>query len=411
MSGIKQEMQWIQKEAGRCLYCVDAPCIKGCPVSVNVPQFVRSLRYGDVKSAAKIIKDSNPFGGVCGDLCPSEELCQKNCTLNCSGSPMKIRELQKYVCANAAYTPELPEANGKKVAIIGAGPSGLACAAMLSRKGYCVEVFDKEKEASGIIAKEIPNYRIDPAIVKKDLDELFCDRITVHHNVEVSMSEIQNDFSKKYDAVYVGVGLARDRNTGITVEGSSENVYACSKFLTEIKDGTLSNIKGSVCVIGGGNSAMDAARTALVCGAEKSMLAYRRSRFEMPACDEELLDTAARGVELMYMVSPTTIKNIGDTLEVTFVRNRLEELAGETRKSFKAIPNSEFTMKFDTVVIAAGKTIGDISFDSKPDEETLRIGTTNCFVGGDLINGGGTVVAAVCDGKKAAAAIDTFLMN
>ncbi|MEG1166130.1 MAG: NAD(P)-binding protein, partial [Oscillospiraceae bacterium] len=145
---------------------------------------------------------------------------------------MKIRELQKYVCANAAYTPELPEANGKKVAIIGAGPSGLACAAMLSRKGYCVEVFDKEKEASGIIAKEIPNYRIDPVIVKKDLDELFCDRITVHHNVEVSMSEIQNDFSKKYDAVYVGVGLARDRNTGITVEGSSENVYACSKFLT-----------------------------------------------------------------------------------------------------------------------------------------------------------------------------------
>lgn len=224
MSGIKQEMQWVQQEAGRCLYCVDAPCMKGCPAQVNVPQFIRALRYGDLRSAVKYIKNANPFGSVCGDLCPSEKLCQKNCTLNCSDNPIRIRDLQKYVCDNTEYKPVMAEAKCKKVAVIGAGPAGLACAAMLSRKGYSVDVFEREKEAAGVIAKEIPDYRVTPEIIRKDVDELSCDRITVNYGVSVTKEDITAKYAKEYDAVFVGVGLDKDRNTGVTVAEGAKNV-------------------------------------------------------------------------------------------------------------------------------------------------------------------------------------------
>ena len=153
MTEIKQTMAEVQAEARRCLYCVDAPCQQGCPAGVDVAQFIRHLRYADVKSAKRVIKTANPLGGICGTLCPSENLCQKNCTMNYCGAPIHIRDLQKFACANAAYTPELAPASGKKAAVVGAGPAGLGCAAMLARLGHEVDVFEKDAAAAGVVAR------------------------------------------------------------------------------------------------------------------------------------------------------------------------------------------------------------------------------------------------------------------
>ena len=186
MTEIKQTMAEVQAEARRCLYCVDAPCQQGCPAGVDVAQFIRHLRYADVKSAKRVIKTANPLGGICGTLGPSETLCQKNCTMNYCGAPIHIRDLQKFACANAAYTPELAPASGKKAAVVGAGPAGLGCAAMLARLGHEVDVFEKDAAAAGVVAREIPAERIDAAVVENDLAELSCERIHFHYNTPVT---------------------------------------------------------------------------------------------------------------------------------------------------------------------------------------------------------------------------------
>lgn len=408
MSEINQTLKDIQAEARRCLYCVDAPCQKGCPASVDAAQFIRHLRYADVKSAKRVIKQANPLGGICGTLCPSENLCQKNCTMNRCGAPIHIRDLQKFACANASYTPALAELNGKKVAVVGAGPAGLGCAAALAGLGYQVDVFEKNGSAAGVVAREIPGYRIDSAVVENDLSELPADRIQIHFSSPVAAADITGRLAKDYDAVFVGAGLAADRISGVDIEAGAP-VVGCSQFLAELKSGAVQSVSGTVVVIGGGDSAIDAVCSSLEHGAEKAVLAYRRSRGEMPACDEEFFAAAGRGVELMYMVSPVAVKAVPDGAQVTFVRNRLVERPGEARKGFEAVPESEFTVNASQVVFAIGKTADAGLLPGQADPDTLRVEGTNCFVGGDCLNGGATVVKAVSDGKKAAAAIDEYL--
>lgn len=216
MTEIKQTMADVQAEAKRCLYCVDAPCRKGCPAGVDVAQFIRHLRYEDVKSAKRVIKTANPLGGICGTLCPSENLCQKNCTMNYCGAPIRIRDLQKFACANAAYAPELAPASGKKAAVVGAGPAGLGCAAMLARLGHEVDVFEKDAAAAGVVAREIPAQRIDAAVVENDLAELACGRIRFHYNTPVTPQKLE-ELKQEYAAVFVGAGLAQDRMSGVDI--------------------------------------------------------------------------------------------------------------------------------------------------------------------------------------------------
>ncbi len=408
MSAINQTLKDIQAEARRCLYCVDAPCQKGCPASVDVAQFIRHLRYADVKSAKRVIKQANPLGGICGTLCPSEELCQKNCTMGRCGAPIHIRDLQKYACANASYSPALPQPNGKRVAVVGAGPAGLGCAAALAALGYQVEVFEKDGCAAGVVAREIPGYRISAAVVENDLAELPGDRVHIHYDSPVTAEDIAGKLSKEYDAVFVGAGLSADRMSGVDIAPGAP-VAGCSRFLAELKSGAVKSVSGTVVVIGGGDSAIDAVCSSLACGADKAVLAYRRSREEMPACDEEFLSAADKGVELMYMVSPVSITAEGDGAAVTFVRNRLVERPGESRKGFEPAPGSEFTIRASQVVFAIGKTADTALLAGKADPDTLRVGDTNCFAGGDYLSGGATVVRAVADGKKAAAGIHAYL--
>lgn len=414
--GIKQTFGEIQEEAKRCLYCVDAPCQKGCPAHVDVAQFIRHLRYGDVKSAKRVIKEANPLGGICASLCPSENLCQKNCTRNHWGTPVHIRDLQKYACANGQYNPVLAPLNGKKVAVIGAGPAGLSCAAALAALGYEVDILEADLNGAGVVAREIPGFRISMDVIQNDLEELPADRIHITYNRKVTLDEMMGGLSEQYDAVFMGAGLGKDRISGVEIEEGAP-VVGCSSFLKDLKSGAIKELTGTVCVIGGGDSAIDAVRCSLEAGAEKAVLAYRRSRLEMPSCDQEFVDAALKGSELMYMVSPINISRQGEEAEITFVRNRMTACTDEGdkarpgRRRFEAIPGSEFDMKASLVVFAIGKEADMELVGGSVDPDTLRIEGTNCFAGGDWYNGGATVVQAVSDGKKAAEAIDMYIKN
>ncbi len=297
--------------------------------------------------------------------------------------------------------------NGKKVAVIGAGPAGIGCAAALAAMGYAVDVFEKEDRAAGVVSGEIPRFRISDEEIEADLREL-DPSIKFHFGREISSAELEG-MAGEYDAVFVGAGLRFDRFTGVDIAEGASGVYGCAAFLKKLKSGELGSLSGTVFVIGGGNSALDSAASALLHGASKAVIAYRRSRNEMPSCSEEFLDTADRGVELMYMVSPVAVRPKGDGLEITFRRNELVDAPGEARKSFRGIPGSEFTAEASCMVFAVGKSGDEGLVSGTADESTCRIGDTNCFAGGDFTHGGGTIVEAVADGKKAAAAIDAFL--
>ncbi len=415
MKAIKQDLCFVINESSRCLYCVDAPCAKQCPASIDIPQFIRHLRFSDIKSAKKVIKDANPFGGICGYICPSEELCQGKCVYNKVGVPIKIRELQKFVCDNNDYKIcHTPALNGKKVAIIGAGPAGISCAVELGKAGFEVTVYEKQKKLGGTIVKEIPEFRIPVDVIEKELGELALDNVKYVMDREVNAKQLKDELLNVYDAIFISTGLTDERDFGAKV-ASRERVFNASEFLTKIKSGILSGVNGTVYVIGGGDTAVDVARTAMRYGAEKAVIAYRRTKEQMPATDEEFLNGALEGVEVMYLVSPVEIKGEGE-LSITFVRNRLVESEGSLRKGFEVVKDSEFELKADYIVFAVGKKASRDFIEehlggslSSIDKKSFRVDDSKLFVGGDFANGGKTVVQAVGEGKAAAKSIMEFL--
>lgn len=407
MTKIKQELQWTKKEANRCLYCVDAPCAKGCPAAIDVPQFIRHLRYGNIKSAKEVIMSANPFGTICGTLCPSEKLCEKECVLNARvESPIHIRDLQKFICENAEYERPIAKSNDKKVAIVGAGPASLSCASELVLMGYNVDVFEKGGELGGVIESEIPGHRIPKSSIDEDIKLLESSGITIHYNIEVKEENLK-EYMNKYDAVFLGIGLNKEREVGIELDADN-NIFGSGEFLTGIKSGEIAKPKGTVIVIGGGDSAIDVATASLVNGAEKAIVAYRRTKKEMPATNEEFLGAVELGAELMYLVSPVSVEQKNDALEVTFTRNKLIQKEEDGRQGYEAIKGSEFTLSTDVLVFAVGK-FSDFVIGDTQKAKKIRVKDTNCFVGGDYANGGGTIVRAVRDGKKAAQEINNYL--
>ncbi|GAB1476335.1 NADPH-dependent glutamate synthase [Bacillota bacterium] len=407
MVKVKQELQWVKQEARRCLYCLDGPCAKGCPASIDVPQFIRHLRYGNTQSAKEVIMTANPLGSICGILCPSEKLCEKKCVLNSKlEAPIHIRDLQRFACENGEYGRTAAVKNDKKVAIVGAGPAGLACAAELASIGYNVDIFEKSDGPGGVVESEIPGHRIDKEAIEKDIRDLIGAGIQINYNKEVKEEDLEK-YMADYDAIFLGIGLNQDKNTGVELE-TNKNVWGSSAFLQGVKAGRITPPEGTTIVIGGGDSAMDVATTSMLNGAEKVILAYRRTKKEMPATKEEFLYAVDMGVELMYLVSPVSIKENNHRLQVTFVKNRILKAEVEGRQAFEVIKNSEFTVLADTVVFATGKS-SNYALDEKADSNTLRIKDTNCFSGGDFLNKGGTIVQAVMDGKKAAHEIDKYL--
>lgn len=416
MESADQTFQWAYTEASRCLFCIDAPCIKGCPTQIDIPQFIRLLRWKDIKGAKEIIKTENCFGTLCSYLCPSEELCEKNCVRSMIDFPIKIAALQRFACDNADYQYQVEERKwtGKSVAVIGAGPSGLSCAVQLNAFGHNVEIFEKEKFITGTISKEIPDFKILKEVIDKELSELGIDKIKVRFGVEVDQELLENEIGKQYDAIFLAVGLSQSRRSELSKK-NLKNVYNASAFLKSVKDKLIKQIKGVCVIIGGGDTAIDCARTALRLGAKRSIIAYRRSKHEMPATEAEFIQAVREGVEFLWQISPVRLIGQKKVAEIEFVRTELVPSRSGGKRKVKRALGSKFKFPAHVVVLALGKHRDEeiASILDRPkltvNPETLQIGNTKYFAGGDFINRGKTVVEAVAHGKKAALCIDGYL--
>lgn len=413
-------LQWACSEASKCLFCVDAPCIDACPANIDIPLFVRLIRFKDLTGAKKIIKKENRLGGICAYLCPSSELCEKACLKQKIDEPVKIAALQQYACDNADYTFEYDISNSTNgnVAIIGAGPAGLSCADSLLRSGYKVDIYEKENYIGGTVVKEIPYFKIPAEAVNKDLSEFNFEKnenINLFFSQEINHLNLFSKLIDDYDAVFISMGLDVERNLDADeVTGT----YTASRFLSLIQEGEITELKGISIVIGGGDTAIDASRAALKLGADRSIVAYRRSKVEMPANEDDYLKAVKEGVEFMFYVSPSEIKQDNSSIQVKFVRNVLVETDSTGRKGFKELPGSEFYINASRVIYALGKRNHNVIWENlyakinqNISQEKLQLGDSKVFVGGDFLNNGKTVVEAVENGKRAAKSIDWYLRN
>lgn len=415
----KQTPQWVISEANRCLYCVEAPCSAACPAGIDVPHFVSLIRANDVRGAKEVIRGANCLGGICGYLCPTDELCEKHCILNKMEAPLQIGRMQAFACDHGAWGGDKGEggqAMGKRVAIIGAGPAGISCAAVLRSLGYEVDIFDKERALAGTVQREIPEFKIPQRVINRELEELGFHAGHLRLGTEVNREFLEKGIAGKYDAVFLAIGLDRPREAALKNK-NLKGVYEASSFLREMKRKTIRKIEGLCITIGGGDTALDCARTALRRGAERSLVAYRRSREEMPASRAEFLKAVDEGVEFMWRVGPLRLEGRETVRAVQFVRNEPIPSKRSDRREIKAIPGTEFSFPADTVVLALGKERGKdlLSFllnrKMALNPKTLQLGKSKFFAGGDWINLGKTVVQAVADGKKAAFSIDRYLRS
>jgi NADPH-dependent glutamate synthase beta subunit-like oxidoreductase len=333
-------------------------------------------------------------------------------------SPIRIAALQRFACDHAEYIFEIDteRKTNKKVAIIGAGPAGISCALQLRTLGYDVEIFEKEKFVTGTIAREIPEFKVPRKLIEKELNELEIDKIKIHFGMEVSRDFLEKEISKEYDAVFLGVGLNKSKR-GELNKKNLKNVYDASAFLNSVKNRIIRRIKGICVAIGGGDTAIDCARAALRLGAERTVVAYRRSKKEMPASEAEFMQAGKEGVEFLWQISPVRLKGQKKVAEIEFIRNELVRSKPGERKKFREISGTEFKFPADVVVFALGKDrdeeltsiLGQGRKTINPD--TLQIENTQYFAGGDFVNWGKTVVEAVAHGKRAAFAIDRYLKS
>lgn len=418
-------------EASRCLQCKAAACRSGCPVEVDIPAFIHCIREGKIDAAAKKIKEKNNLPAVCGRVCPQEKQCESHCVLGIKGQPVAIGRLERFVadCARETAQEEVPEIkkNGRKVAVVGAGPAGLTAAADLAMAGYEVTVFEALHRAGGVLIYGIPEFRLPKDIVAAEVEHIKRLGVTIVTNAVVGKAlTIDELFTDGFEAVFIGSGAGAPQFLGIPGENCN-GVYSANEFLTRINlmkaydfpnYHTPVKVGKNVAVVGGGNVAMDAARTSLRMGAEKVYLVYRRSEAEIPARREEFEHAKQEGVICQFLMNPSRI--IGD--EKGWVQGlecrhmELGEPDASGRRSARAIPGSETVLPVDTVVIAIGNTPNPLIPRTTPGLVVTRHGTivvnergeTSCngvYAGGDIVTGAATVISAMGAGKQAAKAI------
>ena len=430
-------------EANRCLNCKTMPCVDGCPVKVHIPEFISKIKEGDFEGAYQIINKSSSLPAVCGRVCPQETQCESKCVRGIKGESVGIGRLERFVADwhNTFCTeePARPESNGHRVAIVGSGPSGLTCAGDLAKKGYEVTVFEALHTAGGVLVYGIPEFRLPKAIVAKEVDTLKKLGVKIESNVVIGKTlTIDELFGMGYEAVFVGSGAGLPNFMGIPGEAFS-GVYSANEFLTRsnlmkaYKDNPDTPIMkgGKVAVVGGGNVAMDAARTALRLGAEKVYIVYRRSMEELPARREEVEHAEEEGIDFQLLCNPVEIlgyrnpedprdpKN-GFVTGMTCVKMELGEPDEKGRRRPVVIPGSEFTLDVDTVVMSIGTSLNPLIKSTTEGLEVTRWGgivvnedglTTRegVYAGGDAVTGAATVISAMGAGKTAAKAIDEAL--
>lgn len=430
-------------EAMRCLNCKNHPCVTGCPVNVHIPEFIAKIKEGDFEGAYKIISQSSSLPAVCGRVCPQETQCESKCIRGIKGESVGIGRLERFVAdwhnAHSDEAPVTEEKNGHKVAVVGSGPSGLTCAGDLAKKGYSVTVFEALHKAGGVLVYGIPEFRLPKTIVQKEIDNLKAMGVDVETNMIIGKTlTIDELFDMGYEAVFVGSGAGLPRFMGIPGE-SYKGVYSANEFLTRsnlmkaYEDHPATPIMkgGKVAVVGGGNVAMDAARTALRLGAEKVYIVYRRSIEELPARLEEVEHAQEEGVEFRLLCNPLEIygyKNPEDPRDpkngfvtgMRCIRMELGEPDERGRRSPVPVEGSEFDIDIDCVVMSIGTSPNPLIKSTTEGLETNKRGgiiitedgaTTKAgvYAGGDAVTGAATVISAMGAGKIAAKAIDESL--
>lgn len=430
-------------EAMRCLNCKNMPCVNGCPVNIHIPEFISKIKEGDFEGAYQIISKSSSLPAVCGRVCPQETQCESKCVRGIKGEPVGIGRLERFVAdwhnAHAGEAVSLPESNGHKVAVVGSGPSGLTCAGDLAKKGYKVTVYEALHTAGGVLVYGIPEFRLPKAIVAKEVDTLKALGVDIETNVVIGKTlTIDELFDMGYEAVFVGSGAGLPNFMGIPGE-SYKGVYSANEFLTRsnlmkaYKNEPETPIMkgGKVAVVGGGNVAMDAARTALRLGAEHVYIVYRRSMEELPARKEEVEHAQEEGIEFLLLNNPVEIlgyenpddprdpKN-GFVTGMKCVKMELGEPDEKGRRRPVAIPGSEFVLDVDTVVISIGTSPNPLIKDTTKGLEVNSHGgiivnedgltsRNAVYAGGDAVTGAATVISAMGAGKVAAKAIDDYI--
>lgn len=418
-------------EASRCLQCKSAPCRSGCPVEVDIPAFIHCIRDGKMGDAARKIKEKNNLPAVCGRVCPQEKQCESHCVLGKKGEAVAIGRLERYVAdcdrADASHTVPAIVKNGRKAAIIGAGPAGLTAAADLAMAGYDVTIFEALHRAGGVLIYGIPEFRLPKDIVAAEVEHIQSLGVKIITNAVVGKAmSIDELFEEGYEAVFIGSGAGAPQFLGIPGENCN-GVYSANEFLTRINlmkayefptYQTPVKVGKTVAVVGGGNVAMDAARTSLRMGAEKVYLVYRRSEAEIPARHEEFEHAKAEGVICRFLMNPSRI--IGDEkgwvqgLECRTMKLGEPDVSG--RRSPVEVPGSETVLAVDTVVIAIGNTPNPLIPRTTPGLVVSRRGTIivnekgetsrdGVYAGGDIVTGAATVISAMGAGKQAAKAI------
>ena len=423
------------QEAQRCLNCKNRPCMTGCPVSVRIPEFIAQVAAGNIEEAYRIIKSTNALPAVCGRVCPQERQCESKCVRGIKGEPVGIGRLERF-CADymrgKAAAESIPESNGHKVAIIGAGPAGLTAAGDLAKLGYDVTVYEAFHTAGGVLMYGIPEFRLPKAIVQSEIEGLEAMGVKIMTNMVIGkVLSVDELFEIGFDAIFIGSGAGLPRFMNIPGE-DLVGVYSANEYLTRINlmkaylDDYFTPIIRSkkVAVIGGGNVAMDSARSAMRLGAEKVYIIYRRSEEELPARKEEVHHAREEGIEFMFLSNPTRIigSEDGHVTGIECVRMELGEPDASGRRSPVEIPGSEFTIDIDTAIMAIGTSPNPLLRMTTPGLEVNKKGTlivdeNECttkegvFAGGDAVTGAATVILAMGAGKKAAAAIDSYVKN
>ena len=428
-------------EAKRCLHCKVPLCRQGCPVGVDIPGFIDRIKARDYAGAIAVIKETNALPAVCGRVCPQENQCEKNCVLAKRGEAVAIGRLERFAAdwdlAREKTIPPITYADdAQRVAVIGAGPAGLSAAGELARRGYRVTVFEALHTAGGVLSYGIPEFRLPKeGIVEKEIDALKALGVDIELNTVVGQLYTVDELltEEGFGAVFVGTGAGLPHFMGIPGENLN-GVYSANEFLTRCnlmkayrfpEYGTPLRVGQNVAVVGGGNVAMDAARTALRLGAAKVSIVYRRGEEELPARKEEVHHAKEEGIEFRLLHNPVAVLGDGEgwVRALQCVRMELGEPDDSGRRRPVAVPGSEEEIPADTVVMAIGQGPNPIVASTTPGMETNPRGNiiadpATCattkpgvFAGGDIVTGAATVILAMGAGKKAAAAIDDYLQN
>ena len=425
-------------EATRCLNCKNAKCIEGCPVNINIPAFIEGIKEGDFEKAYEVLSESSALPAVCGRVCPQETQCEERCIRGIKGEPVSIGKLERFAADWArekGIRPAPPASkNGRKVAVIGAGPAGLTCAGDLARMGYDVTIFEALHKAGGVLAYGIPEFRLPKIdVVEKEIENVKNLGVHIETNVVVGKSVTIDELMEEgYEAVFIGSGAGLPMFMGIPGE-SALGVFSANEYLTRnnlmmaFRDDYDTPIKTGkkVCVVGGGNVAMDAARTALRLGAEVHIV-YRRSEAELPARVEEVHHAKEEGIIFDLLCNPVEIlvdEETGWVKGMRCIRMELGEPDDSGRRRPVEVPGSEFDIEAETVIMSLGTSPNPLISSTTEgldinkwkcivaDEATGQTSRKGVFAGGDAVTGAATVILAMGAGKDAAKAIDEYLQK